>query len=257
MSTISSKKLNQLLSSTPKGVVLLTSWLKANGYSPDLVKRYRHSGWLESIGFGANIRFGDSVDCFGALYSLQEQCNSSIHVGARSALSLQGKSHYLEFNAKKIILFSSNKDGRLPAWFKNFDWGIELELHSSDFLPDDLGVLNFPAKEFNIKISGEIRALMECLHLVPHYQELSECYELMEGMNNLHPKKVQELLSNCHSIKVKRLFLYLAEKAKHEWFNHLDLSNIDLGSGKRQIVEEGALDKKYKITVPKSWKNND
>ena len=76
-------------------------------------------------------------------------------------------------------------------------------------------------------------------------------------MNNLHPKKVQEFLSNCHSIKVKRLFLYLAEKAKHEWFNHLDLSNIDLGSGKRKIVENGALDEKYKITVPKSWKSND
>ena len=57
--------------------------------------------------------------------------------------------------------------------------------------------------------------------------------------------------------QVKRLFLYLAEKAKHEWFNHLDLSNIDLGSGKRKIVEEGALDEKYKITVPKSWKSND
>jgi len=53
------------------------------------------------------------------------------------------------------------------------------------------------------------------------------------------------------------LFLYLAEKAKHEWFNHLDLSNIDLGSGKRKIVDEGALDEKYKITVPKSWKSND
>ena len=75
MSTISSKKLNQPLSSIPKGAVLLTSWLKANGYSPDLVKRYRHSGWLESIGFGANIRSGDAVDCFGALYSLQKQCN--------------------------------------------------------------------------------------------------------------------------------------------------------------------------------------
>ena len=54
--------------------------------------------------------------------------------------------------AKKIILFSSNSDGRLPAWFKNFDWGIQLELHSSNFLPDDLGLLNFPAKEFNVKI---------------------------------------------------------------------------------------------------------
>jgi hypothetical protein len=257
MSTESRKKLNRLLSSTPKGVVLLTSWLKANDYSPDLVKRYRNSGWLESIGFGANILSGDTVDCFGALYSLQKQCGSSIHVGARSAFSVQGKSHYLELSTKKIILFAANKDGRLPAWFKNFDSPIEVELHSSDFLPHDLGLLDFSTKEFNIKISGEIRALMECLHLVPKHQELIECYELMEAMNNLHPKKVQELLCNCRSIKVKRLFLYLAEKAGHEWFNYLDLSNIYLGVGKRKIVEDGVLDEKYKITVPKSWRSND
>ncbi|HJK86943.1 MAG TPA: type IV toxin-antitoxin system AbiEi family antitoxin domain-containing protein [Candidatus Megaira endosymbiont of Nemacystus decipiens] len=246
-----------MLFSTPKGIVLLTSWLRSNDYSPDLVKRYRNSGWLESIGFGANIRSGDNVDCFAGLYSLQEQCGSSIHVAARSAFSIQGKSHYLEFNTKKIILFATNKDRKLPEWFKNFDWGIEFEIHSSNFLPADLGVLHFPIKEFSVKISGEIRAFMECLYLIPNYQELTECYELMEGMNNLHPKKVQELLCNCNSIKVKRLFLYLAEKVGHEWFNYLDLSNIDLGSGKRKIVEDGVFDKKYKITVPKFWKSND
>lgn len=257
MSTSPSSKLNQLLSSCPRGIVLLTSWLKTNGYSPDLVKRYRNSAWLESIGRGANIRAGDTVDCFGAIYSLQSQCGSSIHVGARSAFSLLGKAHYLELDTKKITLLATNKEGRLPAWFKNFDWGLGVELHSSDFLPPDLGLVDFPIKEFSIKISGEIRALMECLHLVPNYQELTECYELMEGMNNLHPKKVQELLLHCSSIKVKRLFLYLAEKAGHEWFNYLDLSKIDLGSGKRKIVENGFLDEKYNITVPKSWKIND
>jgi len=210
MSTPPRKKINQLLSSVPKGVVLLTYWLKANGYSSDLIKRYRNSGWLESIGVGANIRAGDVVDCFGALYSLQTQCGSSVHVGARSAFSILGKSHYLELDTKKIILFATNKEGRLPAWFKNFDWGVEIELNSSNFIPPDLGLVEVPIKEFNIKVSGEIRALMECLHLVPTQQELTECYELMESMNNLHPKKVQELLDNCHSIKVKRLFLYLA-----------------------------------------------
>lgn len=32
----------------------------------------------------------------------------------------------------------------------------------------------------------------------------------------------------------------------------LDLSKIDLGSGKRQIIKGGALDQKYLITVPKN-----
>ena len=51
------------------------------------------------------FRYGDAIDCFGALHSLQEQCNCSIHVGVRSALSLQGKSHYLEFSARNHIIF--------------------------------------------------------------------------------------------------------------------------------------------------------
>ena len=83
MSTIIGNKLNHLLTAAPKGIVLLSSWLKTTAYSPDLIKRYRHSKWLESIG-----------------------------VGARSAFSMLGKSHYLELDTKKIILFSSNKKKR-------------------------------------------------------------------------------------------------------------------------------------------------
>jgi hypothetical protein len=257
MRTVKNKKLHYLLTALPKGVVLLSSWLTANGYSPELVKRYRKSGWLESIGVGANVFSGDTVDYFGALYALQGQSGSDIHVGARSAFALLGKSHYLELDIKKIILFTSNKKNLLPVWFKNYNWQVCVELHSSDFIPPDMGLVDIEIKEFTIKISGEIRALMECLHLVPYQQELTECYELMETMNNAQPKKVQELLENCNSIKVKRLFLYLAEKTGHEWFNYLDLSRIDLGVGNRKIVENGVLDKKYQITIPKSWRNHD
>jgi hypothetical protein len=79
----------------------------------------------------------------------------------------------------------------------------------------------------------------------------------MEGLNNFHPLQVQSLLEKCTSVKVKRLFLYLAEKAGHEWFNKLDLNKIDVGSGKRSIVKEGVYIKKYLITVPKELEKND
>jgi hypothetical protein len=106
-------------------------------------------------------------------------------------------------------------------------------------------------KSFSIKVSGAARALMECLYLAPLKQELMECFELMEGLNNLPPKQVQALLENCQSVKVKRLFLYMAEKANHSWFKHLDLTRLDLGSGKRSIVKNGVFIGKYGITVPK------
>ncbi|MCK5162759.1 MAG: type IV toxin-antitoxin system AbiEi family antitoxin domain-containing protein, partial [Desulfobacula sp.] len=34
------------------------------------------------------------------------------------------------------------------------------------------------------------------------------------------------------------------------WFQKLDIKNIDLGKGKRQVAANGILNKKYQITVP-------
>ena len=93
---------------------------------------------------------------------------------------------------------------------------------------------------------------MECLYLAPNSQPLMEVFELMEGLNNLRPTTVQKLLECCTSVKVKRLFLYLADKAGHEWLNYLDLDKVDLGSGKRAIVSDGVYVAKYQITVPKA-----
>jgi hypothetical protein len=70
-------------------------------------------------------------------------------------------------------------------------------------------------------------------------------------MTTLRPDKVQLLLELCSSVKVKRLFLYMAEKQNHFWFNDLDLDKINLGAGKRMIVKNGVLDAKYQITVLK------
>ena len=59
---------------------------------------------------------------------------------------------------------------------------------------------------------------MECLYLAPKSQLLLEVFELMEGLNN-RPASVQKLLEGCTSVKVKRLFLYLVDKAGHEWLS--------------------------------------
>ncbi|MFX8825011.1 type IV toxin-antitoxin system AbiEi family antitoxin domain-containing protein, partial [Acinetobacter baumannii] len=81
--------------------------------------------------------------------------------------------------------------------------------------------------------------------------DLVECFQFMESINKVRPIVVQKLLEACTSIKVKRLFLYLAEKANHSWLQHLDLEKIDLGKGKRSIVKDGAYNSKYQITVSK------
>lgn len=257
MSTVKETKINHLLKSMPSNTVLISSWLAKSGYSYELQRRYRSSSWFESIGGGAMKRSGEEINYEGALFALQTQAGSNIHPGGRTALSMLGKAHYLELNIHKVSLFGYD-DELLPTWFRNYKWGVEIDYHPTSFLPADLGLDSIEMNNFSLKVSSAARAIMECLYLTPHRLEISDCYELMEGLNNLVPKKVQQLLEACNSIKVKRLFLYMAEKAGHEWFKHLTLERINLGEGKRSLTsnEKGVYISKYEIVVPQSLEKN-
>ena len=250
MGTQRESKLNHLLSSQSHGVVLTTSWLVDQGYSLDLQQQYKRSQWFDSIGTGALIRHGDHVDYLGGVYALQAQLGASTHPAGKTALELQGKAHYLKPLLKQVQLFGG-KDENLPLWFKKHPWGVSVESKFTSFLPPELGLVEIDHKSFKVKVSSPARALMECLYLAPKYQPLMEVYELMEGLNNLRPASVQKLLEACSSVKVKRLFLYLADRAGHEWLSYLNLDAVDLGSGKRAIVTDGVYVPKYQITVPK------
>ena len=72
----------------------------------------------------------------------------------------------------------------------------------------------------------------------------------MEGLTNLSPRRLQRLLADCRSVKVKRLFFFFADRHKHPWLTHLKKEEIDLGKGKRMLVKGGKLDHAYQITVP-------
>lgn len=250
MSLESQSKINQLLTMAPKGVVVTSAWLVNQGYSLQLQDRYKKSQWFKSFGRGALVRNDDTVDYLGGIQALQNQLGLSVHPAAKTALMLQGKSHYLEFSTQKAQLFSASSE-IIPAWFKSYDWKVKIESNASSFLPPDIGMLEYQHKSFAIKISSPARAIMECLYLAPKEQPLLEVYELMEGLNNIRPMTAQKLLESCSSVKVKRLFLYMAEKAGHEWGAYIKRDKIDLGKGKRQIVSDGVYIPKYQITVPK------
>lgn len=250
MSTEFGTKINKLLQLQPQGVVLTSSWLTKQGYSSELLRNYRNNHWLEAIGHGAMIRKRDSIDYLGAIFALQHQLKLTIHPAAKTALSLLGKTHYLEFNAKSVILFRSRTE-TLPTWFRNRKWEVEIRHVATSFLPAEKGLVEYEHKSFKIKTASAARAMMECLFLAPKDQELLECYEIMQGLTNLSPVSTQDLLECCTSVKVKRLFLYLADKSGHEWFNHLNIDRINLGQGNRALVSNGVYISKYKLMVPK------
>ncbi|HEY9168496.1 MAG TPA: type IV toxin-antitoxin system AbiEi family antitoxin [Lutibacter sp.] len=250
MSTYIESKINQLLQDIPQGVVVLASWLHAKGYSYELQRRYKESQWLESIGNGALKRKGDTIDVYGALYAMQ-QAAKNVHIGGPTSLQLQGFSHYIKMGDKKVYLFSEKKFN-IPKWFKQYVWREIPIMMKRNLLPPNLGLVDFQHQKFSIKISSPARAILECLEMSPAQFDLVEASQIMEGLNTLKPNDVQLLLEQCTSIKVKRLFLFLAEKSGHSWFNYLKLERINLGAGKRKIVENGVYNAKYQITVPKS-----
>ena len=249
MSRLLGGKLNKLVNDGPAGAVYLVSWLKKQGISNQLLDRYKKSAWVDAISSGAVKRTGDQVNYQGGLYALQQQLHSSIHIGGKSALALQGRVHYLQLGQAKVSLFGDWKE-RLPQWFQNA-WGEEVEYFKTSFIPPSLGLEDFEVKGFTIKISSLARAMMECLYLAPAKQDLQECAQLMEGLTQLKPPLVQELLESCTSIKVKRLFLYMAKKSKQPWLEYLNLEQIDLGSGKRSLFPGGTYVPEYQITLPR------
>jgi hypothetical protein len=73
---------------------------------------------------------------------------------------------------------------------------------------------------------------------------------LMAALTNLRPSLVQRLLKECRSIKVKRLFLLLAEELKLPWVKKLNLEEVELGTGARTLIKGGKMHSKYLLTVP-------
>ena len=89
------------------------------------------------------------------------------------------------------------------------------------------------------------------LEFIPHAFDYEHAAHLIENLHFLRPVLLQKLLQQCTSIKVKRLFLYLAEKYQLPCFPHLDADQFDLSKGKRVIGKGGEYISTYQISVPK------
>ena len=123
---------------------------------------------------------------------------------------------------------------------------------TTSFLGDEmLGVETMTVNQYDLLVSSPERAMLECLNLPGASSSLLDIYYIMESMTTLRPKLVQTLLENCTSQKVKRLFLYMAEKAGHFWYKALKLENVNLGTSRFMITPTGKYINKYNMTISK------
>ena len=69
MNTEKRTKINQLLATIPPDIVLQSSWLLKEGYSLDLQKYYRNSGWIKALENGAMFRGNNQPGYEGGIFA--------------------------------------------------------------------------------------------------------------------------------------------------------------------------------------------
>ncbi len=244
------------------------AWLGRHGYTANLLRKYEASGWLIQPTRRVYLRPRGPLAWQQAVVSLQTLLSHDLIVGGRTALELQGYAHYLQQRTPSVYLHGPKKP---PTWLKELPTDARflyrndaklfrkervstaphsLENPSGGKRPDSIAVQSWGQWNWPLMLSGPERAILELLDELPEHESFHQADVLMEGLGTLSPPKLQKLLADCKSVKVKRLFFFFADRHKHSWLRHLDRKAIDLGSGKRMLVKGGRFDPKYMLTVP-------
>lgn len=260
-------KLNQLQRLLPEGLVVDAAWLEAKGYSRALRSRYVAHGWLTALARGVYWRpphkpgkpaEAEQVRWRNVVVSLQtlllETGEWPVVVGGRTALELHGFAHYLASSGpREIHLYG---DGKPPGWLFKLELDCRFLYHNAKRLfredPMARGLDSQTWGHWPLTLSTPERAVLELLDELPKRESFHQADMLIAGLRNLGPRRLHKLLVDCRSVKVKRLFLWFAERHGHPWLKRLDRSGIGLGRGKRMLVRGGRLDSKYRITVPEN-----
>jgi hypothetical protein len=253
----------------PDGLIVTRSWLMDQGVNRHTVDNWIKSKQLISVARGVFKRPKTELTWQGIVCSLQRMKNWHwLTAGGLTALPLEGMTHHLSpAGQKNIHLYGLPK---LPAWInkllpdthfirhRNFKMdseggesiaGLHLRLWKPIYWP-------YGFDEVRMDISTPELAIFEALVDVPKRLSFEHANQLMRDLPALSPNTLNGLLKACKNVKVKRLFLWFAEKNKNPWLKEIDLQTFSmasgaLGSGKRVIAKGGKLDPKYLITVPR------
>jgi len=271
MATHSNQKLNRLHREFPERLLADAHWMEEHGYSSSLRSQYIKAGWLTQPARRVYRRSNEPLTWEQAVMSLQVVMGLPLTIGGRTALEAQGYVHYLRQSEREVHLYGPK---RPPSWLAELPLDVEFRWHNScrlfpddplgqrapitslhggavpDLMPGGFMVRQGQTVTWPMRYSSKERAVFELLDELPDRESFHQVDMLMEGLSDLRPKALQVQLENCRSIKVKRLFLFFADRHRHDWLKKLDRDAVNLGSGKRLLVRGGRLDPKYQITVP-------
>lgn len=274
MATHNDSKLNQLTHQLPEGLLVDAAWLERKGYSRSLRSHYVSAGWLEQPANRVYRRGHRPLTWEFVVISMQTLLELPLVLGGRTALQVQGMSHYLAQQVREVHLYGRTA---LPTWVAKLPLDVTFRHHNSDRLfandpitrgltsleyeresapvwgkdsPHDTRQISWGNGGWPLTLSTPERAYLELLDDLPNHETFHQADMLMEALANLSPRRLTKLLTDCRSVKVKRLFFFFADRHPHSWRRKLRAEDFDLGSGKRVLAKGGKLDPRYQITVP-------
>lgn len=251
----SKKPLRALL---PYGMLATRKWLMARGLSGHALDNAVKSKRLLPLAPGVYSQYTRDLRWEGVVASLQYMegaSTPSVYAGGLTALSVMEMPDLPPAGALDVHLYAND---RPPAWLfrlplpEKFKWRSAKNLWPESVAADEdyLEACGWDMGLPPLHVSCPERALMEALMSVPKGIDFDQADGLMREQILMSPRKLDALLGACRSVKVKRLFFWLAARANHHWLGDLDRARYDLGSGKRVLEEGGKLDREHLITVP-------
>ena len=250
------EELNQLV---PPGLIVTRQWLMEQGLSCHALDNQVKSHQFVPLLAGVYTRPYVTLAWQHLVGSLTSVLDTGLHLGGLSALSLQGLGHYLALSGSvPVHLYGERKP---PAWTKKVLADVKPVWHGTKrlWVEDSEAIVAKHTIDFQwrddlppLKVSSPERAYLELLMDLPVNTSFEHADEIMQGLTQLSPRKLAELLSVCKSVKVKRLFFWMADRHVYAWRKKLNVEDYDLGKGKRMIAKSGKLDATYQITVPEA-----
>ena len=188
--------------SATKNGLFFSDWLRKNGYSDQLISKYRKSGWLATLDKGVMYRTGDSLSSFAALSCYNTQLNKKVRVAAHSALELFGYNHYVPMG--KPLLMVAYPNSTTPKWMSNDSFDKTIKPFSTKMI-DTPQTSTIRIDGVDVLVSSPEQAFMECLLLTPEQYNYMDLYYIMEHLTSLRAEVVQTLLENIKNQRVKRV----------------------------------------------------
>jgi hypothetical protein len=264
------QKLKSLLQAVPPGFLVDSRWLVARQFSRSSVHDYVRRGWLQHVAHGLyrrplqaeSIPGQDAPDWQVLVLSLQRVMNYPVHVGGMTALRQRGYAHYLRLSGSEPVFLYGE---RIPSWIDKVSANARfmcrrLKLFSGSALGiDDDGSEDqkkssaAPWWNWPLRASSPERAILEALDELPDHESFHALDVTFESLTTLRPRKLAALLTECKSVKVKRLFFVFADRHAHAWRKQVQPDAFNLGKGDRALVQGGKLHPRYRITVPPEY----